>query len=125
MSLTSLGIASVERAAKVEPLDAAMQETKRRLADQAEALHELTQHRGWAILMRCLQDAEVDIGRVGLRDKSRSRDYYEGAQDMIPRLLQLVPEIIEQGREVAAEQAIAANPKLVARFVADRGGSLS
>jgi len=106
-------------------LDAVMRASLAKMAAQADALYDMSQTAGYAVLMEYLEKLEVDLGRHGLRDMEHSRDYYVGAQDMIAKLLGLVPFIIERGREAAATEAIQKNPEFVSRFVTAGSGSLS
>jgi hypothetical protein len=105
-----------------DALDAAMAQTMLDMAAEGDALYELSQTRGYAVIMRLLERIELDIGRHGLRDRATPREYYMGAQDMVSRLKGIVPLMVARGADAEAARMATEKPEFVRRFVAGDGG---
>ncbi len=66
------------------------------------ALSKLRVHEGWDQYLALLEKFKRDTERRGLRDKSKTREYYEGYADAIDEIVAAVDYLIEEGATSAA-----------------------
>lgn len=72
------------------------------LLEIGAALRELKGTKGWGVFEGVLEKFEQDVGRAGLRDRNRSRQYYEGYMDAIIEVRHAVSTLIDEAEALKA-----------------------
>jgi hypothetical protein len=75
----------------------------------APALHELTQHAGWKVLVSLLERAANDTARQMLRDREMTQDFARGYVEACEAVPQRVESIIARAREIEGESVSVEN----------------
>lgn len=67
------------------------------------ALADLVDTDGWRLFEMFMRKREMDLGRHGLRDETKTREYYLGRMDEAVAMTQTVDRLVTLAREARAE----------------------
>ena len=67
------------------------------------ALAELVMTDGWRMFEMIMRKREMDLGRFGLRDESKTRDYYLGRMDEALAVRQDIERLVQIAQQARAE----------------------
>lgn len=96
--------------------------SEQQLVQWGAALVEVSGHDGWKLLLHLLDNLELDVGRFGLRDEKRPREYWCGYQDAVVAVRAQLDLIVLRARELQEQQIDAGDDSLPYRL---GGGDLA
>lgn len=86
------------------------------------ALVEISEKQGFILLMEALEKKADEVGRLALRDKERTLDYYRGQLDMLEGLRNEIRTVMEQARSLRQQEE--EHGREIAALFSSSGGSL-